>query len=58
MDPVSPRKFPRRFLAALSLRLRTFYDFLCRKYKTDPDAVLRRAEEQHERDLSPPLIPR
>jgi hypothetical protein len=56
MDPVSPRKFPRRFLAALSLRLRTFYAFLLAEYRTDAEVLLRRTEEQL-RDLPPNIAP-
>jgi hypothetical protein len=46
MDPVSPRKFQRRFLAALSLRLRTFYAFLLAEHRTDSEEFVYRAEEQ------------
>jgi hypothetical protein len=56
MDPTSPIKFPRQFLAALSLRSRSFYEFLRGEYKTDADALLRRAEEQL-RDISPTITP-
>jgi hypothetical protein len=52
MDAVSPRKFPRRFLAALSLRLHTFYAFLLAEYRTEADALLQRAEERL-RELPP-----
>ena len=58
VDPTLPTEFPRRVLAALSARLRAFYDFLCHRYKADADTVLRRAEEQHLRGPSPPLSPR
>jgi hypothetical protein len=46
MDPLSRRKFPRQFLAALSLRLRTFYAFLLAEYRTDSEELVYRAEEQ------------
>jgi hypothetical protein len=55
MNPASPRKFPRRFLAALSQRLRTFYAFLLTQYRTDAETLLRRAEAQQQ-DISPTTI--
>jgi hypothetical protein len=50
VNAISPKNPERWFLAALAQRLRAFWAFLCREHKPDPDAVLRRAEEQYERD--------